>query len=521
MKSENWFIFETIFKINPQQVVSFSPIFRGKDWLNEFLTKVLKLKDYPKQKIIFIFRKGDVDLCYQEKRIRKLAEKICQKTIDNPDWGEKSNQEVRLRSNHFFMVGRRILKTDFKKLPTQELNKFYQEYYQANIKMHTSSWYGNLADYDSIFGIYLNDYLRKKLQKSKINQPLSQIFYNLTLSEELSYAQKQEIDLERLLTKIKQRPRLNQFLKNKTSGEMTKKLPEKDQEINNYLDSHIQKYSWLPYQCEGPGWDKRYFLKEIREKLRENINPKLIIQEIENKPKKILERKKIIIKKLNINQKHQKLLKIFTDIVFLRGYRKDSISLGCYARDHLLRELAQRLKIKLKYFRYIYPWEMEKAVLERDFSLSLLKKRFQYHVYFYHENKKVNILVGSKARDFIKKLSWQKRKINKKAELKGTSASPGKAEGRVTIVNITKDMRKMKQGNILVSEATSPDLMPAIKKAQAIVTNVGGITCHAAIISRELNIPCVIGTKIATKVLKDGDLIEVDADEGMVKVINK
>jgi phosphoenolpyruvate synthase/pyruvate phosphate dikinase len=67
------------------------------------------------------------------------------------------------------------------------------------------------------------------------------------------------------------------------------------------------------------------------------------------------------------------------------------------------------------------------------------------------------------------------------------------------------------QGNILVCPMTLPDYVPAMKKARAIITNEGGITCHAAIISRELKIPCIVGTKIATQVLKDGDRVEVDA----------
>jgi len=63
--------------------------------------------------------------------------------------------------------------------------------------------------------------------------------------------------------------------------------------------------------------------------------------------------------------------------------------------------------------------------------------------------------------------------------------------------------------------------VPAIKQAAAIITDMGGITCHAAIISRELGIPCVIGTKHATKVLRDGDMVEVDATHGKVRVIEK
>ena len=67
---------------------------------------------------------------------------------------------------------------------------------------------------------------------------------------------------------------------------------------------------------------------------------------------------------------------------------------------------------------------------------------------------------------------------------------------------------------------TRPDYIIGIKKAAAIVTNEGGITCHAAIVSRELGIPCIIGTKIATEVFKDGDLVEVNANHGVVKKIS-
>jgi len=81
------------------------------------------------------------------------------------------------------------------------------------------------------------------------------------------------------------------------------------------------------------------------------------------------------------------------------------------------------------------------------------------------------------------------------------------------------DMPKMQEGDILVSTATTPSIVPAIRKAVAIVADEGGLTCHAAIISREFNIPCVVGTKIGTKILKDGDQIEVDATKGLVKKI--
>ena len=79
----------------------------------------------------------------------------------------------------------------------------------------------------------------------------------------------------------------------------------------------------------------------------------------------------------------------------------------------------------------------------------------------------------------------------------------------------------MNNGDILVAPMTSPDFIVAMRQASAIITDEGGMTSHAAIVSRELGINCIVGTKIATKVLKDGDLVEVDADQGTVKIIKK
>jgi len=112
-----------------------------------------------------------------------------------------------------------------------------------------------------------------------------------------------------------------------------------------------------------------------------------------------------------------------------------------------------------------------------------------------------------------------------KKKLKGQIANRGFYKGRVKIIpvdikkNLAKEISKMKKGDILVTGTTGPEMILACRKAGAIVTEEGGICSHAAIVSRELNIPCVIGTKIATQVLKDGDLIEVDANNGIVKIL--
>jgi phosphohistidine swiveling domain-containing protein len=114
------------------------------------------------------------------------------------------------------------------------------------------------------------------------------------------------------------------------------------------------------------------------------------------------------------------------------------------------------------------------------------------------------------------------------SEVRGVCASEGRASegsavgvarGRVRLVFSPADVGKVREGDVLVAPETTPDFVVALRKAVAIVTDVGGVTSHAAVLSRELGVPCVVGTKNATRLFKDGDLIEVDAAAGVARKI--
>src|SRR6185436_8588453 len=101
-------------------------------------------------------------------------------------------------------------------------------------------------------------------------------------------------------------------------------------------------------------------------------------------------------------------------------------------------------------------------------------------------------------------------------ENKGLCASPGKVKGIARIVPYPTDANKVKQGDILITYATTTDYLPAMKRAGGIITEVGGLTCHAAVVSREFGIPCIVALKNAMKNFQDGEMIEVNADKGLV-----
>lgn len=158
-------------------------------------------------------------------------------------------------------------------------------------------------------------------------------------------------------------------------------------------------------------------------------------------------------------------------------------------------------------------------------ALALVGKKIEKHYYFPQDIEwaieKNNIYIVQTRAVTTTHTDKQKEKTvehipSSKLILKGDSASPGISSGPVKIVLLAKDIDKVLPGDILVAPMTNPDYVPAMKKAAAIVTDSGGKTSHAAIVSRELGIPAVVGTQEATKKLKNGNVITVDGTKGEI-----
>lgn len=137
-------------------------------------------------------------------------------------------------------------------------------------------------------------------------------------------------------------------------------------------------------------------------------------------------------------------------------------------------------------------------------------------LYFFH-GEKMEIL--RKSSEMKKTLTMLERVTRNVHEFQGVIACKGKARGHAKIVTHSSDLSKVQKGDVLIAKYTFPTYTPAMLTSAAIVTDEGGLTSHAAILSREYNIPCIIATHIATQVLKDGDVVEVDAEVGIVRKI--
>lgn len=146
---------------------------------------------------------------------------------------------------------------------------------------------------------------------------------------------------------------------------------------------------------------------------------------------------------------------------------------------------------------------------------AVLEERARHYIYYgFH----LYTHVGLSA--FVKSLGIEiaEEKVPTLAnELRGQVAVVGRVSGVVRVLRSKQDIANLQEGEVLVTAMTTPDYVPAMKKAAAIVTDEGGVTSHAAIAARELGKPCIIGTKVATKLFKTGDRVEVDASTGIIK----
>lgn len=175
--------------------------------------------------------------------------------------------------------------------------------------------------------------------------------------------------------------------------------------------------------------------------------------------------------------------------------------------DDQIRELAgYAVKIEKHYGCYM---DMEWGIDERDGKVWILQARPET---VWSRRKAKETAEAAKEKGAVA--------ANRNVVVKGAPASPGQVSGKAHVILDPSLIDEFKQGEILVTEMTAPDWVPAMKKAKAIITDSGGMTCHASIVSRELGIPCIVGTKsrgeAATAVIRTGDDITVDATHGVV-----
>lgn len=420
---------------------------------------------------------------------KKVANSIYKK-ITKQNFFPTIKREVFKRAKRLQDFSQSLRKRNFKSYSNAKLAETYLEFSKIFMQMRTYTSLPTAMEHESNTW---TGFLKQKLNKKiKDETELNRILSTLTTPSDLSYLNLYELDVAKL--------GLKKF-SGKSIVEDTKTL--------------VKKWAFISYTFSGTPLTVSDVNKKIKVLGKKKEDFEKFLKESKDRLSSLEKEKKQIVSKYKLTKEEMKWCQIGADIVYIKYFRKGIFAESYYSVEFLLEEIGKRIKCQRKHVANMFGYEVLAALKTGVFPKSVVEERVKDSV----------LLTDAKlSQCFRSKVVKGKYKIREEdysesEMLKRQIAYKGNVTGKVTIVNVIEDMKKMNDGDVLVSRSTNPSLLPAMRQSSAFVTDAGGLTCHAAIVAREMKKPCVVGTKNATKLLKDGMKVEVDADNGIVRIL--
>ena len=286
--------------------------------------------------------------------------------------------------------------------------------------------------------------------------------------------------------------------------------------LESALKKHWNKYKHLSlHNIDDEFFDINYYKNRIKVLGDDEEYNKQ--KEILDKADKELKEADILIKKIKLPTPIKNKINLIRWFMYLRTETIDHFMLVNGAYKTLFNSLSKIFDLPIDavlhmtYKEILDSLKDGKLIISRDLIMDRTKNGYAYLIAPHG-----SYLVTGNEVDELQKIVIPKEEKKEIKKLKGQVAFKGKVSGIARVILDRRDAHILKEGEILVTTMTSPEFVPAMKMASGIITNEGGILCHAAIMSRELRKPCVIGTKIATDVIKTGQKIILDADNGII-----
>lgn len=297
--------------------------------------------------------------------------------------------------------------------------------------------------------------------------------------------------------------------------EMAVKLENK-QGIEAELEEHARKFGWMNSLCWfTEPFSKEYYAKQVPELAGQN--PQKLLEEKKLSREKQCERAERLLQALE-KQFPQAWLYVdmVRDLTDLKEENWDAVSIAGTRLRGAFKKKAAEFHLSYNQFGEMTPAETLRTLESGRLAVEVdvLNERLRGYASIIPRGEQATVFVGKEAAEIEKIIAKDAPALE---HLAGMPVFGGLVRGKACLIPSPDDVHKMRDGAVLVCPMSDPDYMPAIKKASAIVADQGGLLCHAAIIAREMQIPCVVGTEYATKFLKDGDEVEVDAVKGIVR----
>lgn len=495
------------------------PQFLGLGAFPHFFQEVRKPEGMEFTDLLVVYTEGTADWHINLKDIQRIAKIFIERSKKESRIGKKLIKQWRLDEKRFYQKCQAVDKIKLKELSNADLAKLYNDFVDTYWK-----WFSMTSIIDG-FALGTDEFINKNvdefLKQKGIARGRGKIFADLTAPIEISFTTEAEISLLRVAIKMNGYPVLKRAFLTENPENILKKIEHYPLALV-VLKKHQQNYFWLKNNYINQSvLTLEDFIIEIKKFYQAKINLNSRLKDALTHPRLNQKKKQSLIKNLNLSKVIKNLLEISEDFTIWQDERKKSTLFTTHFVSLMLREIAKRGKHSFDELRFFAPQEIASLLLKDGFcpSRKEIENRLDFTL-FYYRGEGYDFYSGTAGKSLTQKI-LKGRGVDKVNDFRGMTACPGIAKGKVRVVKSVQEIDKVQPGEILVAVMTRPDYVVGIKRAAAVVTDEGGVTCHAAIVSRELGIPCVIGTKIATKVLSDGDLVEVNANHAVVTILKK
>lgn len=494
------------FQLSQRQRLSPFPNYISMESICHDMKKVI---GYAYQQVVTIFRKNVTHVYIDKDDHAKVGRAISKKVIARPDiFIALSKKQKEFARSFYRFLKKNNNPNQLKKISDNKLASLHEEYERRYRQVY--SYYFPILAIEIYFFEYLRDYLNSK-EKDTVKATR---YLGIFITERKAMVNRQEkVAALKLGQRIKRNKKWLRYFRS-SNPEKTIELVKDDKILFKLIKSHEKKFFWITRDYDDPILTFKDFITRFKKHLQGNPTKELKkLQHEEDQLKKDI---KNISKKLNIDKKHQRLFQTMREGIYYKELRKWIVSQTLYYYDPILMEIARRGGLSLNQARHLMTREV-RSMLTKNIEMGTeLNQRIKLSV-FHNIQGKSKVYIGKEAQKYYDYFV----KVNKKAKiLYGMPVSAGKVKGPVKIVINPDSFHKVKKGDIIVTLQATPVFSPVLAIASGLICDGGpGITAHPATLAREAGIPGIIALRMATKILKDGQIVEVDGDKGIVKLI--
>jgi phosphohistidine swiveling domain-containing protein len=458
----------------------------------------------------------DARFFYEEQENDGVVGRLVERYFGDRPWRESIPDAIRDAAARLDAVWAPLWTPEaLRDLSLRQLRRFYREQLAAHLKLYEPCW---TAETLQAAGKGLTEALiRLLLAKNVPRERLFEIFNALTVTEEPSIFGAEQEALVRAATAIAGDPGLKA---------LTVAHPAR---AKLYFDGRVLRLARKVSASSGVfayhGFSQRRRASE--EDVLERIVELVCDDARREREQALIERREAaiearseLVRELGLGEDEVSLFRTYAELGNTKILRRMVQLHNFEFLDALLRELAIRMGTCEAVFHFMTPEEIlgciDRGQVEDE---ARYRQRAESMTFVIHEGEEF-LLVGEASRACREAVAVVP--AGGDGQLAGVPVSPGRARGRAVLAvrNDESLRRRFREGDVLVSVETDPDLVPIMRKASAIVTDQGGITSHAAIIARELGVPCITGVAGATTTIREGDLLIVDAWRGTVEILD-